>query len=929
MRLPLAMFGSRVAWRVFARFLLASLLPLGALAALFLTQVGRTLEQRANDGLGDTTRAIGQVLLDKLLAASELLPNVAELDADANLGALGLAAARYESAERSATFGAPFATPPLPAELDRAKPTLAVLAGVRGLDVILARALAHGRVIGRVDPDYLSSAAVLASASTETCVFAGPLDGEPVFCTAPLSASARAQLIRAAGAASSGSFTWSDDREPWLAAYWELFITSRFEGKPWFVVVSAPRSVALESLSVFNRVAPQALVLSLLLIVLLSVSQIRRTLDPLGRLVAGTRRLAAQDFSARVDVAGNDEFGSLGRAMNDMAERLGKQFGTLTTLAEIDKLILSSDDIEEVLEAVMERASANFPGHGIRVLLTDADDERRGRIYCRVAPGGDREPLRRIELAEEHRCALLAQPEGQLFAVQSPIAALFAAPAGAVADVFAVPILRGRTLGGALVTTLPTESRLDERDVVSLRELAGRLAVAMASTEREKALFHRAHFDHLTGMPNRQLCHDRLRQALAQARHEEHRVAVLFIDLDGFKNINDSLGHVAGDDLLRETALRLGTAVRDTDTIGRFGGDEYVVILPQVQSPIEVEAVIARVMAALQRPFVLHGRESFVSGSIGVTMFPEDGATAEELLRKADTAMYSAKASGRACCVYFTKEMDLRVQERLALSGDLRRAIDKGELYLVYQPQVALGTEEIVSAEALLRWRHPTRGLVSPDLFVPIMEEDGLIESVGTWVLKTALHDFAAWRRAGLPILRVAVNVAARQLLAPGFVDTLTKSLREAGVGNDCLELELTETTLVQDFRAANSRLNELSAHGIRIAIDDFGTGYSSLGYLNELTFDALKIDRAFVVNLPAEKSVAIVKAIVAVAHALAKEVVAEGIEAGLQRLHLEKLGCDLAQGYLFSPPLEERAFVKWLEAAAGRSRSDRASEVA
>jgi diguanylate cyclase (GGDEF)-like protein len=442
-------------------------------------------------------------------------------------------------------------------------------------------------------------------------------------------------------------------------------------------------------------------------------------------------------------------------------------------------------------------------------------------------------------------------------------------------------------------------------------------------------LIQRAHFDQLTGMPNRQLCHDRLQQALAQARREQSRVGVLFIDLDGFKNINDSLGHIAGDELLKDTALRLGAAVRDVDTVGRFGGDEYVVILPQLQATLEIEAVIERIMAALERPFTINERESFISCSIGATVFPEDGLTADELLRKADTAMYGAKSAGRSRCVFFTKEMDVRVQDRLALSSDLRRAIERDELFVVYQPVISLDGNRVASAEALLRWRHPTRGLVSPALFIPILEDTGLIESVGAWVLNTALRDLAGWRREGLRLQRVAVNVAARQLLESDFLATVVEALRLADLDPYHLELELTETGLIRDLAAANARLNDLAALGVRIAIDDFGTGYSSLSYLNELTFDALKIDRAFVANLPAEKSLAIVKAIVAVARALDKEVVAEGVEFERQRLQLSKLGCSRAQGYLFGTPLEACAFAKWLAEFHSSAQTDRDTEVA
>jgi diguanylate cyclase (GGDEF)-like protein len=496
-------------------------------------------------------------------------------------------------------------------------------------------------------------------------------------------------------------------------------------------------------------------------------------------------------------------------------------------------------------------------------------------------------------------------------------------------QLFAAPILRGRSFGGLLLATLPETTSGTAPDVGTLRELAGRLSVALTADERERNLIQRAHFDQLTGMPNRQLCHDRLQQALAQARREQSRVGVLFIDLDGFKNINDSLGHIAGDELLKDTALRLGAAVRDVDTVGRFGGDEYVVILPQLQATLEIEAVIERIMAALERPFTINERESFISCSIGATVFPEDGLTADELLRKADTAMYGAKSAGRSRCVFFTKEMDVRVQDRLALSSDLRRAIERDELFVVYQPVISLDGNRVASAEALLRWRHPTRGLVSPALFIPILEDTGLIESVGAWVLNTALRDLAGWRREGLRLQRVAVNVAARQLLESDFLATVVEALRLADLDPYHLELELTETGLIRDLAAANARLNDLAALGVRIAIDDFGTGYSSLSYLNELTFDALKIDRAFVANLPAEKSLAIVKAIVAVARALDKEVVAEGVEFERQRLQLSKLGCSRAQGYLFGTPLEACAFAKWLAEFHSSAQTDRDTEVA
>jgi diguanylate cyclase (GGDEF)-like protein len=919
-----AFLANRVAWRVFARFVVASLVPLAVLAALVFTEVRQTLEQRALDHLRDASHSIGQVVLDKLLSTSDLLGNVASFDDSEQIRALGLDAVRYEAAGRRITFGLADALPSPPRDLDRARPVLDLIEDPAGARVVLARAVAGGGVVARFDRQYLLDAAALARGNSETCVFARSLLSDPVFCTDAKLAGAASR--RFDEETSTGAFTWSLDGEAWLVGYWQLFIPSRFNGEPWFIVTAMPRSVALEPVSLLGNIAPQALALSLLLMTLLSFSQIRRTLEPLSRLVGATRRIAAQEFDTRIDVSGNDELASLARAMNDMAAQLGRQFRTLTTLASIDRLILYSESIDEVVEAILARAGDNAAAREVAVLLVDTDDETHANLFRRGAAAA---PLSRVQISPQHCSELLAWTDGQ--ALDPNAARLLGLSDWCVPHederLFAAPILRGRAFGGLLLATLPSPTAA--ADLGSLGELAGRLSVAVTAGERERNLIRRAHFDQLTGMPNRQLCHDRLQQALAQARREHHRVAVLFIDLDGFKNINDSLGHIAGDELLKDTALRLSAAARDVDTVARFGGDEYVVILPQLQSALEVEAVVGRIMAALETPFTIHGRESFISGSIGATLFPEDGLTPEELLRKADTAMYSAKAAGRSRCVFFTKEMDVRVQDRLALSSDLRRALERDELSLVYQPVISLDGNCVASAEALLRWRHPTRGLVSPDLFVPIMEENGLMGTVGAWVLRTALCHLAAWRQAGLLLPRIAVNVAARQLLEPGFVDTVIGALRAAELEPSDLELELTETTLVNDLRSANARLDELSALGVRISIDDFGAGYSSLGYLNELTFDTVKIDRAFVASLPADKSVAIVRAIVAVARALGKEVVAEGVESERQRLQLTKLGCNRAQGYLFSIPLDEPAFAKWLGQFSRATSSVQDSEVA
>jgi EAL domain-containing protein (putative c-di-GMP-specific phosphodiesterase class I) len=353
--------------------------------------------------------------------------------------------------------------------------------------------------------------------------------------------------------------------------------------------------------------------------------------------------------------------------------------------------------------------------------------------------------------------------------------------------------------------------------------------------------------------------------------------------------------------------------VRDTDTVGRLGGDEFVVVLPEVLGVTEIEAVAKKVMRALRRPVSINGKDIFVTVSIGVAKYPEDGDTVESLLQKADAAMYDAKSAGRSRYVFFTNEIEERVTERLSLESDLRVALERGELSLRYQPQLSLGGDEVESAEALLRWTHPKRGPVSPSLFVPLLEEMELIDTVGDWVLESAMKRLRRWQVEGLPLHKIAVNVSARQLRQPRFAFRVSELLRQYAVPASALELEITESAFLDDMEKSNVSLRRLRDMGVSIAIDDFGTGYSSFGYLRDLQFDIVKIDRAFVQDLPDPSAEAITKAIVAVAHTLGKSVVAEGVENEVQLVRLRALGVNAVQGYLISRPLKASDLSHWM----------------
>jgi diguanylate cyclase (GGDEF)-like protein len=913
MRFKGQLFESRVARRVFALFVLASLLPLLAFSWLATDRVGAALEREAFERLGALSRNYGQITLDKLVTVGETLGERGALeDRPRDLPGVDAISVVAGGDERVLRGDWPGSRAHI--EVDAQKPTLELLPSQGGTEIVIARRLGGLTVFGRVAPEFLERSNGLLDAGAEVCLFrtAMTLDA-PFYCSAPLPPEALHALASHEHRSDleKERLTWESGGEEWLAAHWQLFLPSRLAADPWLVVVWQPRATALGALTTLGRVIPQAALVTLALIVVLATSQIRRTLNPLNELLAATKRIAAHDFKQPVDVGMRDEFGTLGQALNGMAERLDHQFTALRALAEIDRLILDATTLDPVLDTLFARLEALIPHTRHFALIVDPGEPRHGAFYRKEA---GTVAFERVTVGAELR-EWLDAASAEVATSHAHLQSLgLSIDCGASPCVFSVASFMGETAAGALIAARSDGTALSASEAKSLGEFAARVAVAVAASKREAELFRRAHYDSLTGLPNRELFHDRLQQAVAQAQRDDNPLAVLFVDLDSFKAVNDTHGHPVGDELLKETAMRLSSVVRHADTVARLGGDEYAILLTSVQGPLEAEAVAIKASDALRRPFAADERQSFVSASIGIAMFPDDGNTANELLRRADMAMYNAKESGKGCWRFFAEDMDRRVQERHALHNDLRNALARGELALAYQAQRTMVDGRVVAAEALLRWNHGERGLVAPSLFVPILEEMGLIGSVGAWTLRRAIGDFAGWRRAGLPLERVAVNISASQLLDSAFVDLVADTLRAAGLEGRHLEVELTEAVLIADFHAVNDSLTRLRRLGVRIAVDDFGTGYSSLAYLNELVFDVLKIDRAFVASLPAPKAVAIVKAVIAVAESLGKEVVAEGIESESQWSQLVALGCDCGQGYLISkplPPAELAAFVE------------------
>lgn len=449
----------------------------------------------------------------------------------------------------------------------------------------------------------------------------------------------------------------------------------------------------------------------------------------------------------------------------------------------------------------------------------------------------------------------------------------------------------------------------DSRFIVLARDITERKA-------SERRILNLAHYDSLTGLPNRALLADRMRVAIKYAERQSTRLAVLFVDLDRFKPINDSLGHDIGDQLLKAAAQRMQMSVRSVDTVSRVGGDEFVVLLSQIGTTEDAARVADKLITELSQPYGVEGHELQVTASVGICIYPDNGTQPNVLLRNADASMYSAKEGGRNRYQFYSEDMTVRAIERLSLEHDLRGAAQRGEIFMVYQPQIELATNRIIGAEVLMRWRHPTQGLIAPARFIPIAEDSGLILVIGEWILVEACRQAQQWCNCGLLDVSISVNVSAIQFRQNDFVRVVEHAINVSGISPDRLELELTESVVMQGIDSTEQKLQELDALGVKVAIDDFGTGYSSLSYLRQFTVDRLKIDQSFVRDLPGNiDAEAIAAAIVAMGLSLGLRIIAEGVETEAQAEFLQSVLCKEGQGYLYARPMEVNEFEAWVAA--------------
>ncbi|MEP7297447.1 MAG: EAL domain-containing protein [Burkholderiales bacterium] len=932
--------GGGLARRLFALFLLASLLPLALSDWVSSASIAQIAQGLSLDSRAKTTRQTSRQVYDRLLAGRTLLSAMLALSdrSDARPAATdspdfarvfsrtegvapdagkgeALALGSETDLTRAWKQGRPLTArqrTPMTADSERpADAEIRVSVPAHGDPRVLIAMLRSGTAqrIAEFNPVYLW--APLADANSDSAWQVLDADGRVL-------TRRQGDDYAATGADLDGQAVETRSR---------LFLGSSFDAADWIFVQRSPRPLVLwqgERLLVWLALVALA---TMLLVALLARWQIRRTLVPLEQLKAGTLRVAAGDIHARVPVAGDDEIGALAGAFNEMAAHIEAQFDAMRGLAAIDRAILAGQSVDHLSGQLLVQLAALFPDADATVCWPEGPDVMTVVRLPRSQPSPDPRVVQICDITPDQMRCFAALFEDQRIGVSQDSVStqgrhltwLLARQPAAGGELVGLPIRRQDRTSALIVLVFDAGAPPND-ELQPARELRDRLAVAFATRAREQELVYRAAHDSLTGLVNRYGLNAGLDELLAQGT-AAGRVAVLAIDLDHFKDVNDRRGHETGDEVLRLAAARLEQAVTKGALVARPGGDEFVLVLNDV-SETQAERVAAAVVTALDRPFVLRGAEYVLGASVGIAFGPDHGDTREQLLRAADVALYAAKEAGRGQFVHFTTDLDETVNDRLQLTSELRQAVRRSELVAYYQPRVGGLDGVVVSAEALVRWQHPERGLLPPGAFIELAETSGLIGDIGLWMLDAACAQIAAWHRQGMVIARVSVNVSPRQLVSGDLPAQVRDALTRHTLPAAALELEVTESLLVGDMSAACRQLDELRALGVSIALDDFGTGYSSMATLRQLPIDVMKIDRAFVKDIGAEESsVAVIRAIVALANAMDLQLVAEGVETQAQAALLESMHCDELQGYLYSPPVAAARFaelpgVRWSTSA-------------
>ncbi|MBN8279243.1 MAG: EAL domain-containing protein [Gammaproteobacteria bacterium] len=760
-------------------------------------------------------------------------------------------------------------------------------------------------VTARVRPGFLWESAAIMPFQYAYCVTQA--QGAPVFCPAegPFRIERGVVPLAAATLSSLRATTHARaDGDEYTLRAWRAPLIAGFEPLDLAVSVAAPNAIAYATQATFRASVGPAIGIAALSAILLAIVVIRRRLQPLDQLSAAAARLADGDFSGTVEVDADDEFLGLATMFDDMRRRLGRQFAEMGLLARLDRGIARLEPLPRLVESLLADLGQTFPGQKLAVLLPDT--LAGGRVSSFVLRGG------RIDIG---RCGIGLGALGDGWRNEPVIRQLLGWPDHATAEQALAAWSRDADAVVALIIAdAPTEPSLAAELGGLLQQVADRISIAAAEVRHRDRLYALGHYDDLTGLANRHLLRDRLRQWLVSARADDGRGHVLFVDLDGFKRVNDAEGHAVGDELLRQAARRLMDCAQEQDTVARVGGDEFVLLITSCRSLQDALLLANRIGGELRHPFRIGGAEHFLTASVGiVALANEERGDVDAVIGHADMAMYVAKLAGGDRAVIYQPDMQARATRRAVDEAALRDALARREFRLHYQPRVDLATGQLAGAEALLRWERPGEGLVAPGAFIQLAEETGLIREMGAWAIEEACCAYRRWLARGLVLREVSVNVSLRQVRDDDFVDRLVQILAATGMTPRVLTLEITESIMAEDLVRASKRLEAIRSTGVRISIDDFGTGFSSLSYLREFPIDEIKVDRAFLNGVPGTAAAErIVESIIQLGGALHKNVVVEGVERQDQYEFLRRAGCPQVQGYYVSRPMPETAFIEF-----------------
>ncbi len=728
--------------------------------------------------------------------------------------------------------------------------------------------------------------------------------GLTLHCSTPLAWEASATL-RSDLATSTGPFAWTAGPRSWQGAGATLTLVSPRVRDHWTVLALAPPAAATDGLDAWTT---SALAWAGVLALLAAAGFV------LLRRPGGGASGAPVMRSAPTVAAQPSDHAATGHDEASLQRRLDRQRSAIRAMAEVDRASLSRAGVDRLVELASAHLLLCTGAEALVIAVLESDGLNRMTVTQVFADEADTPSPEQRAIDDSLHSLMAAPTDGGWLHKLGGMSLTQPLVARGIGSAFVLPIHQDGQPAGLIMLGCRDPALIGADETSNARAISGRLGAALTSLAREQALYAQTHFDTTTSLPNRQYLKEHLPQQISRARRDRVRLALLFVDLDGFKTVNRIAGHSRGDLVLMEAARRIRACLREEDIVTRFGGDEFVVVLPKVAAGMDARRVGNKLLEALARPYLVDGEEHQLGCSIGISIFPDDAQTVDAMLRNADSAMFDAKAAGRGRYAFFDAAVNRAAIDRSSLELELHHAVAHTEFVVYYQPQIDLRSGQIDGAEALVRWNHPQRGLVSPYEFISVAEQAGLIENLGEQVMLAACLQYRDWDAKGIAPQRISVNVSSLEVTRGDIVERVERILSLSGLRPMHLELELTEGVFLEEASGALEKLHALRQRGVRIAIDDFGTGYSSLGYLRRLPIDVVKIDQSFVRDLTTNRdNASIVRAVLDVAHSLGKMVVAEGVETDQHSAQLVSMGCDVGQGFLWSRPLPADQFESFM----------------